>query len=190
MHQEILVDGCFIDPLQDQAARNEALLVLYAHAEQIVRRKLRASFLRYHLEPEDICQAIFCDLLREVSKGKVRLSHPARGAKFIEDLVRHYLVNAVRRLRASRRDVRRTESESADTLSLESHEGDLREHLALDELSQNLQADFTASEREIWGLWQMKKGSQEIALATGNKPDASRKCMARIRARYQAELAK
>jgi RNA polymerase sigma factor (sigma-70 family) len=173
----------------DQEAANLLVERYWPQVLRIIRVRLRDRRLRQRLDSIDICQSVFSNLFCQLASGEFQPDSPEKLLRFLAETARNRFVDQVRRHRAARRDIRRTDPV---------HSGDLRIASVGDKTPSQILAVRECAEQcrgrlgddEWWLLEQRSSGRswKDIAHELGTGAEAVRKRHDRALERVRNEL--
>lgn len=160
----------------DQEAANLLVERYWPQVLRIVRVRLHDRRLRQRLDSIDICQSVFSNFFCQVVAGEFQPDTPEKVLQFLAETARNRLVDQVRRHRAARRDIRRTDSVHASDLRIACiREKSPSQVLAIRESAAQCREQF--ADDEWWLLEQRSAGRswKDIAHELGIGAEAVRK---------------
>jgi RNA polymerase sigma factor (sigma-70 family) len=158
----------------DQEAATEVVARYWPQVQRIIRLRLTDWRLRRRFDSADICQSAFNALFQRVARGK-RPESPGDLLQVLTQLACNRFTDHVRRHRAERRDVGRTDDADIGSLPLPGEEEAPSQIVARRDVVEQVEARL--GEDEHWLLDQRRSGRswESIGRQLGKESDAIRK---------------
>jgi RNA polymerase sigma factor (sigma-70 family) len=171
----------------DESASAELVRRYEPAIRVLVRARLNPG-LRRLLDSSDICQSVFANFFRRATDGEFELDRPERLIHLLATMARNRLTDHALRLRAARRDERRTEHAVDAAERLVDPDPSPSEIVARREMVQAIRDRLTGEERHLADQRALGRPWAEIAAELDARPDALRVRLDRAIDRISREL--
>jgi RNA polymerase sigma factor (sigma-70 family) len=162
-----------------RAGDEQAATELVRSYEPAIRRAARVRMadarLGRLLDSTDICQSVMASFFVRAAAGVYDLETPDQLLRLLATMARNKLANQANRLRAARRDQRRTDGGDFALEAATTRDAHPSVQVATRELLGEVRRRLTADERQIFERREQGSDWAEIALSLGSTPEAIRK---------------
>jgi RNA polymerase sigma factor (sigma-70 family) len=174
-----------------RAGDEQAATELVRSYEPAIRRAARVRMadarLGRVLDSTDICQSVMASFFVRAASGLYDLETPDQLLRLLATMARNKLANQANRLRAARRDQRRTDGGDA-ALEVAARDAHPSVQVATRDLLGEVHRRLTPDERRIFERREQGSDWAEIALSLGSTPEAIRKRHTRAINRVAREM--
>ena len=173
---------------RDQDAAQELAIRYEKAIRRVVRIHLRDPRMRQVLDSMDVCQSVLASFFVRTALGQYELNSPEELINLLTAITRNKLANQVNRMRAQRRDIRRSITIEAEGVSLVDRASDPSEQASAREILEKVcnrldpQERYLAEQRSLGRTW------PELAMELDATDVALRKKLTRALDRVMAEL--
>ena len=173
---------------RDEDAARE-LTMRYENAiRRVVRIHLRDARVRTVLDSSDVCQSVLASFFVRTALGQYELDSPDQLLNLLTTITRNKLANQVNRLKAQRRDVRKTTILSEECMAVVDTAPRPDEQLATKELVEQVYNRLSPTERYLAEQRTSGRTWQDLAGELGGTDVAVRKRLTRALSRVMGEL--
>lgn len=173
---------------RDDAAAAELVGRYESAIRRVVRIHLHDARMRRVLDSMDICQSVLASFFVRAALGQYELDSPEQLMRLLVTITRNKLSNQANRLRAQRRDLRRTTSIGDDAQSLADAASDPSEQASAREVLEKVRGELDEDERYLAEQRALGRGWNEIADEVGGTAVALRKKLTRALDRVLVDL--
>ncbi|MEZ5940556.1 MAG: sigma-70 family RNA polymerase sigma factor [Planctomycetaceae bacterium] len=173
---------------RDEEAARE-LTMRYENAiRRVVRIHLRDARVRTVLDSSDVCQSVLASFFVRTALGQYELDTPDQLLNLLTTITRNKLANQVNRLKAQRRDIRKTSGLSSESLEMVDTAPRPDEQIATSELVEQVYNRLSPTERYLAEQRTSGRTWQDLAGELGGTDAAVRKRLSRALSRVMVEL--
>jgi len=173
---------------RDEDAARELVTRYDSAIRRVVRIHLRDARLRRLLDSSDVCQSVLATFFTRTALGEYEIDTPDQLVRLLAAITRNKLVNQVHRLKAQRRDIRRTTSLESGGLKLLARTSNPSEQVSARELLDKVRTGLNVEERYLADQRSLGRTWVELARELGGTDVALRKKLTRALNRVLSEL--
>lgn len=173
---------------RDEDAARELVTRYETAIRRVVRIHLRDARVRRLMDSSDICQSVLATFFTRTALGEYEIDTPDQLVRLLTAITRNKLVNEVHRLKAQRRDIRRTMPLESGGLSMLARASNPVEQVSARELLEKVRTGLDAEECYLADQRSLGRTWVELAGELGATDVALRKKLTRALNRVMSEL--